>query len=149
MSESNTVRLERLIPSPPDLLFSLFTDPEQVVLWWAPDGYHAVVHTFDVEKNGAWCIGLRGEDSGNEIRASGVFRIVEPPHHLVFSWAWEDARGGRGHETEVDVRFERVPGGTRLLLTHASFESQDARNNHDAGWQASLGRIARITENPR
>lgn len=149
MSESTAVRLERLIASPPDLLFSLFADPEQVALWWAPDGYRAVVYKFDVEKNGAWCVGLRGAGTGDEIRASGVFRIVEPPRRLAFTWAWEDAHGARGHETEVDVRFESVPGGTRLLLTHASFESQEARNSHDAGWQASLTRIAHITENPK
>ena len=149
MSDSTEVRLQRLIPSPPDVLFSLFADPEQVALWWAPDGYTAVVYKFDVEKNGAWRVGLRRADTANEVRASGVFRIVEPPHHLVFTWAWEDARGIRGQETEVDVRFEPVPGGTRLLLTHASFENQEARNNHDVGWQASLSRIAHITENPR
>ena len=149
MSEATAVRLERLIASPPDVLFSLFADPEQIAQWWAPDGYRAVVYKFDVEKNGAWCVGLRRPDTGDEVRASGVFRIVEPPHRLVFTWAWEDARGARGYETEVDIRFELAPGGTRLLLTHASFENQEARNNHDAGWQASLTRIVQVMEHPR
>jgi uncharacterized protein YndB with AHSA1/START domain len=33
-----TLRLERLIPSPPEILFALWTEPAQLLRWWAPDG---------------------------------------------------------------------------------------------------------------
>ncbi len=33
-----TLRLERLIPLPPEILFALWTEPAQLLRWWAPDG---------------------------------------------------------------------------------------------------------------
>jgi len=33
-----TLRLERLIPAPPALLFALWTEPAQLLRWWAPEG---------------------------------------------------------------------------------------------------------------
>jgi uncharacterized protein YndB with AHSA1/START domain len=143
MSSDRTVRLERLIAAPPELLFSLFTEPEQIVGWWAPDGYEAVVQRFEPRRGGHWRISLRKLSDRSELAVSGTFRIVDPPQHLVFSWTWHQP-DATSHETEVDIHFERAPGGTRLLLTHGQFESTEASRNHDAGWSASLHRIKHI-----
>jgi uncharacterized protein YndB with AHSA1/START domain len=137
------LRLERLIPAPPELLFSLWVEPTQLVRWWAPDGYEALVHTLDARPGGCWRVVLRGA-GGNLLPVSGVYRVVDPPRRLAFTWAWEDATGVRGHQTEVDVVFEATQGGTRLVLQHQTFESEQARNGHDAGWSSGLDRLSKI-----
>ena len=142
-AEETTLRLERLIASPPEILFELFVRPDELVKWWAPDGYEAVVDTLDARPGGRWRTRLRRSDGG-AIAASGVYSIVEPPRRLVFSWAWEDASGARGHETEVSVDFEPAPGGTRIVLVQQRFETRQARDNHDRGWSASCDRIAKL-----
>ncbi|MGA7808202.1 SRPBCC family protein [Bradyrhizobium sp.] len=141
-AHETTLRLERLIASPPELLFKLFTEPAQLVKWWAPDGTEARIDVLDVRPGGRWRIILRGADCW--MAASGVYRIVEPPHRLVLTWAWEDTAGTRGHETEVVVTFDAAPGGTRLLLVQQQFENQQACDNHHLGWWASLDRIVAI-----
>ena len=145
MSGENVVRLERLIPSPPEFLFVLWVTPEELVRWWAPDGYVPTVHALEARPGGRWRVSMRSAD-GHEVATSGVFRTVEPPRRLAFSWAWEDAGGARGHETEVTVEFAPAPGGTRLTVTQQSFESEQARDNHLRGWSASLDRQAKIME---
>jgi len=37
-ASETTLRLERLIASPPEVLFALWTQPAQLVRWWAPEG---------------------------------------------------------------------------------------------------------------
>jgi uncharacterized protein YndB with AHSA1/START domain len=143
--DETTLRLERLIPSPPELLFALFTDPMQLVKWWAPDGYEAIVDSLDVRRGGRWRVLLRRLDGGSvSATASGVYRAVEPPHRLAFTWTWEDTSGSRGHETEVLVSFQPVPGGTRLVIEHRGFESNQARDDHHRGWSVGLERIETI-----
>jgi uncharacterized protein YndB with AHSA1/START domain len=142
-TEETTLRLERLIPSPPDLLFALWIEPAHLLKWWAPDGYEPAVDILDTRRGGRWRMILRRPDGG-AVAASGVYRIVEPPRRLVFTWAWEDPGGARGHETEVAVDFEPVPGGTRLLLVQQRFESQQARDNHTRGWSTSIDRMQKI-----
>jgi uncharacterized protein YndB with AHSA1/START domain len=137
------LRLERLIPSPPELLFSLWTDPAQLLRWWAPEGYQPEVDALDARPGGRWRTILRRAD-GHTLATSGIYRIVEPPRRLAFSWAWEDPSGVRGHETEVTVDFEAAPGGTHLVLVQQRFESRQARDSHTRGWLASFDRIAGI-----
>jgi len=37
--DDTTLRLERLIAAPPELVFGLWTEPATLVSWWAPEGY--------------------------------------------------------------------------------------------------------------
>jgi uncharacterized protein YndB with AHSA1/START domain len=138
-----TLRLERLIPSAPEVLFALWTDPTQLLLWWAPEGYEPSVDILETRPGGRWRITLHRPD-GSTIAMSGVYLIVEPPRRLAFTWAWEDASGTRGHETEVVVNFETTHGGTRLSLMQQRFEGKQARDNHNVGWSSSFDRLAKF-----
>jgi uncharacterized protein YndB with AHSA1/START domain len=142
MSET-TLRLERLIAAPPETLFALWTEPAQLMRWWAPDGYQTSVDALDAQPGGRWRTTLHRAGSP-ALALSGVYRIVEPPTRLAFSWAWEDASAVRGHETDVMVTFEAVPGGTRLVLLQARFESLQARDGHDNGWSGCFDRLTMI-----
>jgi len=141
--DQTTLRLERLIPAPPEILFALWTEPAQLIRWWAPDGYQPSVDALDIRPGGRWRTTMRRPDGGM-LATSGVYRIVEPPRHLAFSWAWEDASGARGHETEVEVNFEPAPGGTRLVLVQRRFENRQARDSHSNGWSAAFDRLTGI-----
>jgi uncharacterized protein YndB with AHSA1/START domain len=142
-TESATMlHLERLIAAPPELLFALWTDPAELVRWWAPDGYEASVDCLEIRPGGRWRTILHR--SGDSAAMSGVYRIVQPPRCLAFSWAWEDQSGARGHETEVVVTFEAAPGGTRLVLRQERFESGATRDRHTIGWSASFDRLAQV-----
>ena len=143
-----TLRLERLIPIQPHRLFALWTQPAQLAKWWAPEGYKPDVHALNSRPGGHWRITMRHVD-GHEIAHSGVFRIVDPPRRLSFTWAWEDASGVRGHETEVTVTFDATPGGTRLVLLQQRFEAAPAREKHFRGWSAAFDRIAVMSADTR
>jgi uncharacterized protein YndB with AHSA1/START domain len=141
MSETQ-LRLERLIAAPPERLFALWTDPEQVVRWWWPEGYQLPSCDLDVRPGGAWRATVQTAD-GQRKAVSGIYRVVEPPRRLVLTWGWVGDDGTRGHETEVTVTFEAVPGGTRLVLLHQGFESKERCDAHGRGWSSSFDRLAR------
>lgn len=142
MNESE-LRLERLIAAAPEEVFALWTDPAEIVKWWAADRHEIPDSDFDVRPGGHWHATYRTPDGGRRT-VNGIYRTVEPPRRLVFSWAWLEADGRRGHETEVSVTLEPTPGGTRLVLLHQSFDSRDSRERHDQGWSASLDCLARM-----
>jgi uncharacterized protein YndB with AHSA1/START domain len=140
-----TLRLERLIPSPPEVLFALWTEPAQLLRWWGPEGYEPSVHCLDVRPGGSWRTTLRRPD-GSVLAMSGIYRVVEPPRRLAFTWGWEDENGARGHETEVMVSFEATPGGTHLVLLQQRFESKQARDNHHVGWSSGFDRLTKVAK---
>ncbi|MEP3274809.1 MAG: SRPBCC domain-containing protein [Stappiaceae bacterium] len=60
----------------------------------------------------------------------GKFATVEPQHHLVYSWEWNND----GEVSEIDVRFAETETGTRLRLQHDGFKKAESETNHDSGW---------------
>jgi uncharacterized protein YndB with AHSA1/START domain len=143
MSDAETtLRIERLIAAPPELLFALWVEPAQLLKWWAPDGCAASVDVLEVRPGGGWRTTLHKPD-GSRASTSGLYRIVEPPRRLSFTWAWEGDNGARGHESEVTVTFEPTPGGTRLVLVQQRFESKEICDRHTVGWSSAFDRLAK------
>jgi uncharacterized protein YndB with AHSA1/START domain len=142
VSEDQVLRLERMIAASPEGLFELWTEPGELVKWWGPDGYDIPEHALDVRPGGRWRTTMRSPE-GTRHTVSGVYRTIERPRRVVFTWAWDQDDGSRGHETEVTVTFEPAPGGTRLVLRQQMFQDADARDNHQKGWASSLDCLAR------
>jgi uncharacterized protein YndB with AHSA1/START domain len=139
----DVLSMERLIPAPPQKVFELWTDPEKLVKWWGPEGFAIPAHALDVRPGGSWRTTMKSPD-GSLFTVSGIYRTIDPPRRLVFTWAWDDDKGTRCHETEVTVMFHAAPGGTRLTLVQQRFETVDARDNHIKGWTSSFEKLARL-----
>ncbi len=137
-----TLRMERLIAAPPERVFEFWTNPALLVTWWGPDKFDVPEHALDVRPGGAWRTTMRAPD-GSLHAVSGVYRRIEPHRLLVFTWAWDEADGRRGEETEVAVAFEPTPGGTRMTLTQQGFTSRASCENHQQGWSSSFECLAR------
>jgi uncharacterized protein YndB with AHSA1/START domain len=142
IGEERVLHLERLIAAPPERLFELWTDPELLARWFGPDGYDIPSYALDVRPGGKWRTTMRSPE-GKLHTVSGVYRVIDKPRRLIFTWAWDQDDGSRGHETEVTVTFEPAPGGTRLRLMQQAFQDRDARDSHGKGWSSSFDCLAR------
>jgi hypothetical protein len=73
---------------------------------------------------------------GGEECVWGTITAWDPPRRVGFTWH----PGGTPREaTQVDVTFEPVPGGTRLVLVHSNWEAlgpraRIARRGYPLGW---------------
>jgi uncharacterized protein YndB with AHSA1/START domain len=134
------LEIERLIPAPPERVFALWTEPQLVVKWFGPEGYTVPDYRADLRPGGGWRSIMLAPDGKRRI-VSGVYRAIERPRRLVFTWAWEDERAARGHETEVTVTFDAAPGGTRLRLSQETFETRQDRDGHNRGWSQTLDKL--------
>ena len=70
-----------------------------------------------------------------------MFRAVDPPGRLVFTFAWDGEAGERGAETLVTITFSEQGGGTLMLLRQAPFPSVERRDGHRDGWTSSFERL--------
>jgi uncharacterized protein YndB with AHSA1/START domain len=138
-----TLRMERIIAASPERLFELWTQPEELVKWWGPEGFTTPKQAMDVRPGGRWRTTMRSPD-GKDHTVSGIYRALEPPKRLVFTWGWDDDAGMRGHETEITVTFDPTPGGTRMVLTQQGFADKDSRGRHEHGWGSSFVCLERV-----
>jgi uncharacterized protein YndB with AHSA1/START domain len=135
------LRLERDFKAPPPRVFAAFAEPGLLAQWFGPEGMSCPVCEIDFRVGGRYRICMRGAQGDHWV--SGVYRTIEPPRRLAFTWAWEE-NGVRGHETVVEIEF--VPAGrdTRLVLIQRAFETTESRDSHRGGWLSGFECLARF-----
>ena len=136
------VNIKRLIKAPRAAVFKAWTDPKELKKWWGPEGYTCPSAEIDLRVGGHYRFGFKGEE-GDPFYVRGVYREVQRPGKLVFSWAWESAET-EDEETLVTVLFRDAKGGTEIELSHVLFKDAKARDAHKQGWSSSLEKLAKL-----
>jgi uncharacterized protein YndB with AHSA1/START domain len=108
--------VERQFNAPRTLLFEVFTQPEHLKRWWAPQPYSIPVCTIDLRSGGIWHYCLRSPE-GQVQWARSVYREIVPPEKLVYTSTFADE-----HATPIEgmpehlttVIFTEEAGKTRV-----------------------------------
>ena len=126
---------EITISASAERIFEALTDPSQRTKWWGLKGRFETKHMeSDLRPGGRWMMSGTGM-GGKPFRVNGVYRTVERPRVLAFTWlpSWDEEM------TETLVRFELDEHGgvTTVRLTHSGFASEGSRARHQ-GWPQIL-----------
>ena len=119
--DSATVRFDRTITAPIDLVWEALTNEDILTEWLASCRFNAT---------------LGGEvhiDFGEGQTVDGHITIIEPPHRLEYTWTFTG-------EPDSILLFELEgtdAGGTRLVLEHRTLPADQAPG-YGAGWHAHL-----------
>jgi uncharacterized protein YndB with AHSA1/START domain len=147
MDDGIMLHKDLVVAVPPERAFALFT--RGLASWWIREftwaGPDALV---DIGIEAA-VGGLAYEIGPHGFRVDwGRVLVFEPPHRFVMTWQIDPHRAPMpdpAKATEVEVRFEEVPEGTRVTLEHRGFERHGAdgpgyRDGLLGGWDALLAR---------
>jgi uncharacterized protein YndB with AHSA1/START domain len=136
-----TLSLRRTFQAPRERVFRAWTTPEEMMRWKAPGDRTAPLVEVDLRVGGTYRIHMRSPDGG-EMRLVGVYREVDPPRKLVYTWNWETSP--ELGETLVTVEFVERGRATEVVLTHELFPTEAARALHEQGWRGSLDKLADV-----
>lgn len=137
------IRRELVVPADPERAFAIFT--AEISRWW-PMATHSVggVETVSVTIDGrvGGDIAEATRDGGRSVW--GTVRLWEPPHRFVTTW-----HPGRPADdaTELEVRFEPAPTGSRLVLEHRGWERvawSGDRASYERGWEPVISAFGRL-----
>ena len=131
------------INAPASAVFAALTEPEQLTQWWGREGGFRTTRAMaDVRVGGAWAMyGVTGEGEQNDL--FGTYLIVDPPHHLAFTWRRDPALAD---DTIVRYDLEERNGVTHLTVTHTGFVNAEDHDDHVHGWGTVLGWVAAHVE---
>jgi uncharacterized protein YndB with AHSA1/START domain len=131
-AEKPFLAIERTYPVAPEKVWRAWTDPEALKRWWGPaPGTKVARVELDVRVGGRYRIQFGG-GQGTENEIAGVYKEVEKPRKLVFSWCWPNSTPER--VSLVTLLFIPSAGGTELRLRHEQFFDEAAAVNHKRGW---------------
>lgn len=139
-NEKKELVINRTFNASREIIFNLWTDPNHVVKWWGPKHHPATEMTMDVRPGGKWRACLRSVEDGKELWMNGVFREIQKPERIVFTFKWEE-EGERGIETLITIKFTEANGMTEMNFHQVPFQSSGEREGHQEGWMSTFDRL--------
>ncbi len=128
---SDEIVREVRIAARPEEVFPYFTDARRMVAW------KAVHAELDARPGGV----LRMDVTGRRDVAVGRYLEIDPPHRVVFTWAWEHGEpAAEPGSSVVEVTLKPDGDGTLLRLVHRGVSSA-LRGRSAAGWRHYLSRL--------
>jgi len=126
-----TVRREIAVPA--GELFDAWLDPELLAAWMRPGSFPNSIVRNDPREGGAFEIRMQGPNG--EIPHRGVYRTIDRPRRLVFTWISVHTLE---RETLVTVDFHARGKSTEIVLKHELFPDAEAARKHEGGWTQIL-----------
>jgi uncharacterized protein YndB with AHSA1/START domain len=143
-SELAAFRLERSFSATPEEVFDAWTNPVVLQRWWAAaPTWTSPGCEVDLRVGGRYLLRMH-DDEGNDHIVGGEYREIERPHRLVYTWCWQGEGGPHpGHVSLVTVEFRDEGDSTTVVLEHGGLASEQSREGHGVGWNATLDNLAR------
>lgn len=146
--ESGIAEVRRHLAASPARVFAAFADASLVSRWLTPSrDIRLDVTEFDFRVGGRYRFAYHvpGRDA---MVVTGMYRVIEPPSRIVFSWDIQPPDEHAGVRSEVTISLNPDGTGTDLLIRHAQLTGPGAQERHAIGWTGAIDHLAElITEN--
>lgn len=142
MEERHVLEIRRSFAAPADRVFEAFRDPAVLREWAAPDEHVNEKVEQDFRVGGSYRREMRFPDGSLHV-LTGVYREIDPPRRLVYTYRWETLPMG---ETLVEIDLVEGADGTELRLVHSGFPGRDFAEGHEEGWRQCFVRLDGVLE---
>jgi uncharacterized protein YndB with AHSA1/START domain len=151
-NDDEKVSIERMYNVKREHVFKAWTDPEQLLKWFAPEGCTIRYKKNDIRKGGSFhsCI---SNPAFPDCWCKGVYTEFIFPERIEYTSVMTDEQGndleddeegihpGWPKETKIVVTFEEVNGKTKLTLQQAVSKSLAMKTGAYPSWLQMLDRL--------
>jgi uncharacterized protein YndB with AHSA1/START domain len=156
MQDHTNIILRRSLDVPPERIWELWTTPEGIGAWWAPDGFETTVDTLDLRPGGSldYTMTATGPEQVAFMEQAGL--PLSTPSHKEFTEVVEPTR--LGYVSLIDfvpglepydhltvITLERTATGTDVVMECAPLHDQDWTDRIVAGRTNELDNLERLT----
>jgi uncharacterized protein YndB with AHSA1/START domain len=141
MSEAPTVRVHRVMPAPPEVVFDEWLDPDSLTEWMCPRPSRVVAVTIEPHVEGRLRFDV--DDSVGLVLIVGQFLTIDRPNLLRFTWSnsnWPDPTVA----SVVNVTFTAFGDDETLMSIEHSLLPPYEFDNFFAGWTDTLDQLAAV-----
>lgn len=135
-----SVNISKTINAPIEKVFDAWLDPLMLTQFILPaPGMAQPQVENDAREGGRFSIIMQVGDE--RIPHTGTYLTLERPHRLAFSWESPFSTD----DSVVTLLFDAIDGNTtRLDLSHIKFINEEARANHEGGWNNILDQLDQL-----
>jgi uncharacterized protein YndB with AHSA1/START domain len=136
-TEDTALEITRLFAATPERVFNAWLNREEWQAWIGPEGINCDIPLLEPCVGGRYRIIMRLSD-GQVIPVAGVFKAIDAPRSLVFTWGWE---GDSSRNSLITITLRAKGGETELTLRQEGLGSVTNRDDHEKGWNSTLNKL--------
>ena len=155
MTENTTVR--RTYPAAPEEIWRLWTTPEGIGQWWAPQGFASEVQTLELRPGGTlvYTMTATGPEQIEFMNSAGLplstqsrktFTEIDPPRRLAYRSLIDFVPGRQPYEHLTVVELAAVDGGTEVTMTMGALHDDEWTQRLVAGRRNELDNLAALID---
>ena len=144
MSNTNTVRLHRVLRTTPERVYKAFLDAEALAKWLPPNGFTCKVHHLDAKVGGTFRMSFTNFSSGKGHSFGGTYKELKPGELLCYSDKFDDPN--LPGEMITTVNLKKIFCGTEMNITQEGIPAAIPAEACYMGWQDSLVLLGKLVE---
>ena len=140
----NTVRLHRVLRSPPERIYRAFLDPDAMAKWIPPHGFTGKVHEIDSRVGGRHRMSFTNFGTGSSHSFGGTYTELTPHERIRYTDQFDDPN--LSGEMQVTISLRAVGCGTEVEIVQEGLPAVIPLDRCYLGWQESLLQLAALVE---
>ncbi|HKP47394.1 MAG TPA: SRPBCC family protein [Pyrinomonadaceae bacterium] len=143
-SNTNTIRLHRVLRAAPDRVYRAFTDANAMAKWLPPNGFTGQVHHMEARVGGSYKMSFTNFTTGCSHSFGGEFLELTPNERIRYKDRFDDPN--LPGEIETTITLNKVSVGTELNIVQEGVPAVIPAEACYLGWQESLVLLAKLVE---
>jgi len=143
-SNTNTIRLHRILKAPPERVYRAFLDANAMAKWLPPNGFTGQVHQIDAKVGGTYKMSFTNFNSGTSHSFGGEYLELKPNERIRHTDRFDDPH--LPGEIQTTITLKQVLVGTELNVVQEGVPAAIPAEACYLGWQESLTLLAKLVE---
>ncbi len=143
-SNTNTIRLHRVLQAPPERVYRAFLDANAMVKWLPPNGFTGQVHQLDANVGGTYRMSFTNFTTGKSHSFGGEYLELTPNERIRHTDRFDDAN--LPGEMQTTITLKPLSVGTELNIVQEGVPAAIPAEACYLGWQESLTLLAKLVE---
>ena len=144
MSNTNTIRLHRVLKAPPERVYRAFLDPGAMCKWLPPNGFTGEVHHLEAKVGGTYKMSFTNFSTGNSHSFGGEYLELTPNERIRHTDRFDDPN--LPGEMQTTITLKKVFCGTELNIVQEGVPGVIPAEACYLGWQESLRLLTQLVE---
>ena len=143
-SDTNTIRLHRVLQAPPERVYRALLDAKAMVKWLPPHGFTGQVHHLDAKVGGTYGMSFTNFTTQKSHSFGGEYLELTPNERIRHTDKFEDPN--LPGEMQTTITLQQVSVGTELSIVQEGVPAVIPAEACYLGWQESLTLLAKLVE---
>ena len=143
-SNTNTIRLHRLLQAPPERVYRAFLDANAMIKWLPPNGFTGQVHHLDAKVGGTYSMSFTNFSTEKSHSFGGEYLELTPNERIRHTDRFDDPN--LPGEMQTTITLQQVSVGTELNIVQEEVPAVIPVEACYLGWQESLTLLAKLVE---